>query len=98
MGTPDRDALRALHAAATPGPWWDQETPGQIMSPNYGPLCYIGEGDDAEADAALIVAMHSALLDLLDALDAAEAELTDARKVVAAAEDVEVATATSAPG
>lgn len=79
--TPDRAALRATAEAATPGPWtagdwhvWAKTSEGNRE------VCGMG-GHDHIADADFIAAADpSTVLALLDALDAAEAEVARLRR------------------
>lgn len=80
--TPEqRDELRAKHAATRPGSWDFQTWGEQNQNGDYGEsILYDGDGEtmvygipDAEGD--LIVAMRNTLPALLDALDAADAEV-----------------------
>lgn len=85
--------LRALLAAATPGPW---------KAGRNGPIAMVVSGYDpdrfprqfradcgiSDADATLIAAAVNALGPLLDALDAAEAERDAARAELAATQAV----------
>lgn len=70
--TIDRDHLRALDAAATPGPWETDDRDRNIRpaGPEL-PLAY----DVRANDAALIVAARNALPALLDEIDRLEARL-----------------------
>lgn len=75
--------LRALLAAATPGPWTEDD--GSLYGPNDGAVAHIARhasmhtvlatGEDwKHADAALIAAAVNALPGLLDQLEALRAE------------------------
>lgn len=79
----DVSALRALLAAATPGPWTEDD--GSLYGPNDGAVAHIARhasmhtvmatGEDwSHADAALIAAAVNALPALLDELEALRAE------------------------
>ena len=89
----DRDQLRALAAAATPGPWvageprgWgdnDDEPQSDIDTP-AGVLTWDDHGGEVfkPDDAEFIAAARNALPALLDALDQAEARIQAARDVL----------------
>lgn len=91
----DRKELRALLAAATPGPWSqvrmgnDGETediPGDMVKD----VCDCGfDSDKPLADAALIVALRNHAEEFLDALDAAERKL--AMREISAIDEIQVA-------
>ena len=94
----DRDQLRALAAAATPGPWvageprgWgdnDDEPQSDIDTP-AGVLTWDDHGGEVfkPDDAEFIAAARNALPALLDALDQAEARIRAARDVLNRARD-----------
>lgn len=88
--TIDTEKLRALLAAATPGPWragtvetWNvyADPNGDVMAPGLGRVvAQMNRHYPHSNDAALIAAAVNALPELLDALEAAEAKrLTLAR-------------------
>lgn len=82
MTKDERDALRKLCDAATPGPWAVSSavnplcSTGQNIGGDNGNVCWsYGKRDaDCVANAELIAASRDALPQLLDALDAADAE------------------------
>lgn len=76
-----RDDLRKLLLVATPGAWWTGtgEHWGRDVRPN---VAFCG-GPNGANDARLIAEMNKALPALLDALDAAEAEVDHLRAELA---------------
>ena len=78
---PTRDQLRALADKATPGPW--EAFHGDIWTDTHGFLLSPGLDD---RDAAFIAAARTALPQLLDQLDQAEARIQAARNVLDAEE------------
>ena len=97
MSTTDRDELRKLAEAATPGPWeadggeisqhWSRPEPWrEIIGTRVacGSYCYGGtaQGVERTEDAEFIAAANpAAVLGLLDQLDAAEAKLAAVREL-----------------
>ena len=78
----DRTELRRLLDEATPGPWEVEES--QIWGPDGAFVAAVRWGGGAITDlpdALLIAAAVSALPDLLDQLDAAEAALARVREL-----------------
>ena len=84
MADIDRDALRKLAEAATPGPW-EIDPDGRTINATEsdGESYAVGEAYDLDVptgDAAFIATARTALPALLDALDAAEAEVARLRE------------------
>lgn len=69
---PTRDQLRALANAATPGPW---EVKGDELDGTGVAHCCMPPDPEDRADMEFIAAARTALPQLLDQLDQAEAEL-----------------------
>lgn len=81
--------LRALLAAATPGPWYtsDNYDVGEFAGYVYAPNATVAT-DATDTDAALIVAAINALPRLLDVVEAAE-DAVDARCSCAACDEAQ---------
>lgn len=84
----DRDALRKLADAATPGPWETYMDPG---GPREAPFVAVEVGntevriarfEGGHFDGAFIAAARTAVPALLDALDQAEARINAVRDVL----------------
>src|ERR1700745_4193697 len=77
-----RDALRKLCATATPGPWTLHCSNGDfyLLAPDTSP---VGDVYISGEDGAFIATARTALPELLDALDAAEATLKRYKDAVA---------------
>ena len=82
MSPEERERLRTLADAATPGPWTREA--GWIRSPDGYQRAVVYCTDDVrpsyEADGDFIAAARTAVPDLLDDLDAAESALDEAQR------------------
>ncbi|QEU11629.1 hypothetical protein [Dermabacter vaginalis] len=76
-----RDRLREMHAATTPGPWLSYVDGKYIYNAEYGGFINNWNQDaNAVADMHFIAAAHKQIPELLDEIDRLENELDEIHK------------------